>query len=232
MNAVTSVNGITVAGYLFILLVLFFVVPFGIVASRRYRWSDSVSFEKFLLKTVVLNNFKGARLRYLGRQRATGAASQSPPPPGSITATNPPSSACTATGLMLQNSELKRRPLNQQLETYLYSRTNYGLFIDIAQSALSLVSCGLVLYSASFPFTEPDPDWAIGIEVGLTLYFACDYALRFFLSADRLVFYFSPRASLFYTENRRGSCAARYRAKLTRTSPPIPTPSQSRCSTT
>ncbi len=63
MNSVTSVNGITVAGYLFILLVLFFVVPFGIVASRRYRWSDSVSFEKFLLKTVVLNNFKGARAR-------------------------------------------------------------------------------------------------------------------------------------------------------------------------
>jgi hypothetical protein len=95
---------------------------------------------------------------------------------------------------MLQNRELKRRPLNQQLETYLYSRTNYGLIIDIVQSALSLVSCGLVLYSASFPFTEPDPDWAIGIEVGLTLYFACDYALRFFLSADRLAYYFSPRA--------------------------------------
>ena len=63
-------------------------------------------------------------------------------------------------GLMLTNKELTRRPLNQQLEAYLYSRTNYGLVIDIVQAALSIVSCGLVLYSASFPFTEPDPDWA------------------------------------------------------------------------
>ncbi len=63
-------------------------------------------------------------------------------------------------GLMLTNHELTRRPLNQQLEAYLYGRTNYGLGIDIMQAALSLVSCSLVLYSASFPFTEPDPDWA------------------------------------------------------------------------
>ena len=63
-------------------------------------------------------------------------------------------------GLMLTNRELTRRPLNQQLEAYLYSRTNYGLVIDVMQAVLSLISCALVLYSASFPFTEPDPDWA------------------------------------------------------------------------
>lgn len=58
--AVTSVNGITVAGYLSILTVLFFIVPLGIVLSRRYKWHDSVHVERFLLKRVALDNFKGA----------------------------------------------------------------------------------------------------------------------------------------------------------------------------
>ena len=104
----------------------------------------------------------------------------------------------TFKALMLSNRELSRRPLNMQLEAYLYSLTNYGLAIDLAQSALSLVSCGLVLYSASFPFTQPDPDWAIALEVCLTLYFLCDYAFRFFLAQDRLSFYFSPLSLLDY----------------------------------
>lgn len=71
--------------------------------------------------------------------------------------------------LMLHNASLNKRPLNQQLESYLYSRTNYGLAIDMVQAALSLISCGLVLYSASYPFTEADPEWAVLLEIALTV---------------------------------------------------------------
>ena len=79
---VTSVNGITVAGYLSILTVLFFIVPLGIVLSRRYKWHDSAHVERFLLKRVALDNFKGAPrspsplcARVRTRTRAHGPAS-------------------------------------------------------------------------------------------------------------------------------------------------------------
>jgi voltage-gated potassium channel Kch len=104
----------------------------------------------------------------------------------------------TFKGLMLSNRELSRRPLNMQLEAYLYSLTNWGLVLDLVQSALSLVSCGLVLYSSTFPFTVPDPPWAVALEAALTLYFLLDYSLRFFLAQDRLAFYFSPLSLLDY----------------------------------
>jgi hypothetical protein len=74
-----------------------------------------------------------------------------------------------AKALLLQNATLSKRPLNQQLESWLYSRTSYGLLIDMVQAALSLVSCALVLFSAQYPFTIPDPDWAIMLEIGLTV---------------------------------------------------------------
>lgn len=93
--------------------------------------------------------------------------------------------------LMLQNKDLSRRPLNQQLEAYLYSKTNYGFCLDVIQALFSFISCCLVIYSATFPFTIPDPHWAVVIEILLTCYFFLDYWLRFFLATDRLKFYFS-----------------------------------------
>ena len=84
----------------------------------------------------------------------------------------------------------RARPFNEQLEAYLYTRTSYGLAIDVVQAMLSLVSISLVLYSATYPFTQPDPDWAVVLEVCLTFYFAADYALRLYLAQDRLAFYF------------------------------------------
>ena len=39
--------------------------------------------------------------------------------------------------------------------------------------------------SATFPFTVPEPQWAVILEVVLTIYFAADYCLRMFLAQVR-----------------------------------------------
>jgi voltage-gated potassium channel len=100
--------------------------------------------------------------------------------------------------LILQNRELSKRPFAQQLEAYLYSQTNYGYVLDVVQALLSLVSVALFIAGSYQPPHVAQPVMYLVVELLLTLYFAGDYCLRFYLSHDRLVFYFSPLSLLDY----------------------------------
>jgi hypothetical protein len=50
----------------------------------------------------------------------------------------------------------------------------------------------LFISSSYLPPFEPEPTWAVIFEFFITVYFLCDWILRFFLSSNRLKFYFSP----------------------------------------
>lgn len=84
-----------------------------------------------------------------------------------------------------------KRPLSQQLEAYLYTHTSWGFILDVAQALLSLVSVALFIASSYRPPTEAEPLWAMVLELLLTLYFLGDYALRQYMSKDRLKYYFT-----------------------------------------
>ena len=55
--------------------------------------------------------------------------------------------------LMLQNASLVKRPLNQQLEVYLYAQTSIGFILDVTQAVLSLISVALFIASSYRPPT-------------------------------------------------------------------------------
>jgi hypothetical protein len=57
---------------------------------------------------------------------------------------------------------------------------------------------GLFISQSYQPPSESQPLWTLIIELMLTLYFLMDYGLRFYLSRDRLTFYFSPLSLLDY----------------------------------
>jgi hypothetical protein len=92
--------------------------------------------------------------------------------------------------LIQVNAVQAKRPLSAQLEAYLYTHTSWGFVLDIAQALLSLVSVALFIASSYRPPTEAEPVWAMVLELLLTLYFLFDYALRFYMSKDRLAYYF------------------------------------------
>ena len=100
--------------------------------------------------------------------------------------------------LIIQNAQLSKRPLSQQLEAYLYTHTSWGFVLDVAQALLSLVSVALFIASSYRPPTESEPLWAMILELILTLYFLVDYALRLYMSKDRLAYYFTPSSLLDY----------------------------------
>jgi hypothetical protein len=100
--------------------------------------------------------------------------------------------------LILQNAALSKRPLSQQLESYLYTHSSWGFVLDLAQALLSLVSVALFIASSYRPPTEAEPLWAMVLELVLTLYFLADYSLRFYMSKDRLAYYFSASSLLDY----------------------------------
>jgi voltage-gated potassium channel len=150
--------GISLAGYLGILLLLFLAIPFTIIIVRRYK---------------IHNRFVWIRQRLLTRVPFDKLKS-----------------------LMLTNAELSKRPFSQQLEAYLYSQTNWGYILDITQAFLSLVSVGLFIANSYTPIQSEQPMWSLVLEFLLTIYFACDWALRFYLAHDRLRFYFSALSLL------------------------------------
>jgi len=160
----TSRTGLSAGGYVGILISIYFFTPIMIYLGRRGMFNScSNRFERWVHK----HSTKLDKLKSL------------------ISA----SSANTTSGLSSHSG--KRKPLNQQLEHFLYVQTQYGFTIDCLQALLSCVSIGLVLYSSTYPFTTPDPPWAVSIEIILTIYFLFDYLLRLFLATDRMAFYFS-----------------------------------------
>lgn len=100
--------------------------------------------------------------------------------------------------LLLQNKELSKRPLSQQMEAYLYSRTSYGYTLDVVQAVLSLLSCALFIMNSYKPPHVPPEPWTVAVEIVLTIYFLLDYSLRFFMAQDKLTFYFSMHSLLDY----------------------------------
>jgi len=101
-------------------------------------------------------------------------------------------------GLVLQNRELSKRPIARQLEAFLYAQTNWGFMLDLVQAMLSMLSVALFIANTYQPPGSVQSLWSVGLELFLTLYFAADYSLHFYLAHDRLAFYLSPSSLLDY----------------------------------
>ena len=86
-------------------------------------------------------------------------------------------------------------PFAAQLEAFL-QKTVWGFRLDIVQAVLSLLSCVLFIYTSYTPPNVPEQAWSIILEVLITLYFLGDGCLRFYLSHDRFVYYWTPFALL------------------------------------
>ena len=100
--------------------------------------------------------------------------------------------------LVLHDGSLSKRPLSQQLEAYLFAQTSWGYVLDVTQAVLSLISVSLFIAASYRPPSEPEPTWAMALELVLTLYFLVDYGARFYMSKDRLSYYFSLSSLLDY----------------------------------
>ena len=100
--------------------------------------------------------------------------------------------------LVLHGGTQSKRALSSQLEAYLYSQTQWGFALDMAQAVLSLVSVALFVAASYRPPAEAEPTWAMVLELLLTLWFLGDYCLRFYMSKDRLAYYFSASSLLDY----------------------------------
>ena len=79
------------------------------------------------------------------------------------------------------------------LEAYLFIETDIGLYLDVFQVILSMISCACFVAEMYHENLPEDTGWQIA-ELTMGVIFAVDYSFRFYLAKDKIKYFFSALA--------------------------------------
>jgi len=79
------------------------------------------------------------------------------------------------------------------LEAYLFIETDIGLYLDVFQVILSMISCACFVAEMYHEYLPENGIWQT-IELCMGVIFAIDYIFRFYLAKDKIKYFFSPLA--------------------------------------
>eukprot|EP01138_Halocafeteria_seosinensis_P004392 gb/GECG01004493.1/.p1 GENE.gb/GECG01004493.1/~~gb/GECG01004493.1/.p1 ORF type:complete len:1657 (+),score=178.49 gb/GECG01004493.1/:1-4971(+) len=84
--------------------------------------------------------------------------------------------------------------IRQQLSAYIYVHTNIGLWMDVVQAILSMISFLIYIVASYRELGAPVPTWEFIVEIILATCFLFDFFFRFYLASDRLDFFLTSRS--------------------------------------
>ena len=77
-----------------------------------------------------------------------------------------------------------------------YKRSPFGLYNDLAQILLNLISIGF--YIGSTYYKEEEPDWIIAVDYVFVSFFFLDFLFRFYIAENRYAYSLINRMAFFF----------------------------------